>query len=276
VVPPRKVLGHGRGGPLNTRGWVLQERLLSPRLLQCTYTEFIWECSCLEASETFPNGIHSKKSLDKSWFSAAGNDPAAWYEVWNKRYSTMDFTIGSDKLIAFSGLAQKMFCLNESSDKDYLAGIWRPRLMRELLWITRLGEGKSTRDEPYRAPSWSWAKTNGRVTFRYDTEVSKDAQCYVEVVEVKMAPLQDLFGQITAGCIRLQGPLCLLLIGGRSCNLGSHEISKETLLRQFVATRNRPTSNMVIYDEAGSRPKSAHPYQRRSHQFPIFCNFCVS
>lgn len=260
VVPPRKTLGHGHQGPLNTRGWVLQERLLSLRLLQCTYTEFIWECSCLEASETFPNGIQSKKSLDKSWFSTAGNGPASWYEVWIKlreRYSIMNFTIGSDKLIAFSGLARKMFCLNESGDKDYLAGLWRTRLTRELLWIVRLGEGKLTLDEPYRAPSWSWAKTNGRVTFRYDTDVSKDAQCYVEVVEAKMSPLRDSFGQITAGYIRLQGPLCLLYIGGRSCNLGSHEISMDTLLRHFVATRNRPTSNIVIYDEAGSRPNSS-------------------
>lgn len=278
ILPPAKSLGYAGSGPLNKRGWVLQERLLSRRLLQCTYTEFRWECSCLEASETFPNGIFGKSGVDKSLFLKAADDSGAWLDTWVKlreRYSDMDLTFGSDKLVAFSGLARKMHSLRKSSEKDYLAGLWRPRLTEDLLWINWLGEGKLNRDEPYRVPSWSWAKTNGRITFRHDGDVSEGSECYVEVLEAEVTPLSDPYGQISAGRIRLEGPLCLLHIAGRSCQLGPHEISMETLFRRFAETRNRPSSNMVVYDEESARPNSS-PHIHTNGELINYRSFATS
>jgi hypothetical protein len=41
-------------GPLQQRGWCLQERELSPRVLHFTPTQVLWECRCLKASQGLP------------------------------------------------------------------------------------------------------------------------------------------------------------------------------------------------------------------------------
>jgi hypothetical protein len=43
--------------PLNQRGWVLQERILSPRVLHFGRSQLFWECRHLVACETYPHGL---------------------------------------------------------------------------------------------------------------------------------------------------------------------------------------------------------------------------
>jgi len=51
------MLGNGiERAPLNTRGWVVQERALSPRTLHFGRDQIFWECGELRASEVFPLG----------------------------------------------------------------------------------------------------------------------------------------------------------------------------------------------------------------------------
>ncbi|KAF1912273.1 heterokaryon incompatibility protein-domain-containing protein [Ampelomyces quisqualis] len=45
------------GEPLNQRAWVLQERILSPRMLHFGHEQLFWECRELVACETFPRGL---------------------------------------------------------------------------------------------------------------------------------------------------------------------------------------------------------------------------
>ncbi|RMD39776.1 hypothetical protein DV735_g5356, partial [Chaetothyriales sp. CBS 134920] len=45
------------GNPINRRGWVLQERLLSPRILHFGAQQVFWECRESLACETFPKGV---------------------------------------------------------------------------------------------------------------------------------------------------------------------------------------------------------------------------
>ncbi|RMZ80018.1 hypothetical protein DV738_g3032, partial [Chaetothyriales sp. CBS 135597] len=45
------------GNPINRRGWVLQERLLSPRILHFGAQQVFWECRECLACETFPKGV---------------------------------------------------------------------------------------------------------------------------------------------------------------------------------------------------------------------------
>jgi hypothetical protein len=46
--------------PIHERGWILQERLLSPRVLYFADDQLYWECCELDASESFPTGIPSE------------------------------------------------------------------------------------------------------------------------------------------------------------------------------------------------------------------------
>src|SRR6202000_2338412 len=42
---------------INKRAWVVQERLLSPRVLHFARDQLAWECHELEACDSYPNGI---------------------------------------------------------------------------------------------------------------------------------------------------------------------------------------------------------------------------
>lgn len=43
--------------PVNIRAWVVQERLLAPRVLHFGQTQVIWECRELSACELYPHGL---------------------------------------------------------------------------------------------------------------------------------------------------------------------------------------------------------------------------
>ena len=57
------------GNPINRRGWVLQERLLSHRITHFGATQVFWECRELLACETFPEGL--PKTIPKTMARAA-------------------------------------------------------------------------------------------------------------------------------------------------------------------------------------------------------------
>ena len=57
------------GNPINRRGWVLQERLLSHRITHFGATQVFWECRELLACETFPEGL--PKTIPKTLARAA-------------------------------------------------------------------------------------------------------------------------------------------------------------------------------------------------------------
>jgi hypothetical protein len=50
--------------PLNKRGWVTQERSLSPRVLHFAAGEIFFECQRVRASETFFEGERTKNRFD--------------------------------------------------------------------------------------------------------------------------------------------------------------------------------------------------------------------
>lgn len=107
-----------------------------------------------------------------------------------------------DKLVAISGLARQVYSINK--DK-YCAGIWREDLVPQLLW--RLQRPQYKIDLPYRAPSWSWASTEGKVEF------IKTAQYVMSELEIKSVQSIGVdgkpwsFGQIEYGSLRVRGAM---------------------------------------------------------------------
>ncbi|KAJ4389902.1 hypothetical protein N0V93_007374 [Gnomoniopsis smithogilvyi] len=99
-------------------------------------------------------------------------------ELWARAvemYSKTDLTMGGDKLIALSGIASQMATIigSASQPAEYVAGLWKPRLVGQLLWkiepVFRGSECEagafdypSTRSEKYRAPSFSWASIDAQ------------------------------------------------------------------------------------------------------------------
>lgn len=126
--------------PVNTRAWVLQERLMAPRVLHFCKDQIAWECSTFAAAEGHPAGIPKFEVRDDRILPEIpmkGLDP--WkdgkhlrevrlqgapepdshlpsydlfaFELWARvveTYSRLHLTKGRDKLIALSGVAQHM------------------------------------------------------------------------------------------------------------------------------------------------------------------------
>lgn len=74
-------------GHLNTRGWVLQERLLAPRNVHFAYDQIWWECRETRACEAFPNGIpdhvlHLDTEKAKLLVDLDPKDPLGSNEQW--------------------------------------------------------------------------------------------------------------------------------------------------------------------------------------------------
>lgn len=136
---------------LLTRGWVFQERVLSPRTLHFGTSESGWEC-------------HSLMSCECSFLCRADN--ARWWQNLSKKgvrswewmkivdeYTELELTVQEDRLIALAGLVK----IREAHG-EFIAGMWIENIENELLW-------RAT-DPGHRldiAPTWSWASTSSWV-----------------------------------------------------------------------------------------------------------------
>ncbi|PMD40830.1 HET-domain-containing protein [Hyaloscypha variabilis F] len=145
---------------LQTRGWVLQERMLSPRILHFSAYEMAWECDTFcrcecATSPRKPTARPFRTLLVKS--EPDYDSHIAWSQLLRK-YNTLKLTYESDKLLAFTGLAYKAA---EFFRKTYLAGLWKEDLPFALLWYVKGGK-ESTRLKNYGL-SWSWTSIRGEV-----------------------------------------------------------------------------------------------------------------
>ena len=198
--------------PLSRRAWVLQERLISPRTLHYTKRQLFWECRASKACESSPNPC-PKFQLDhfdvptcrESTHELYGLDVEPLHRHWPKiieRYTDTLMTKLEDKLVAISGLARQVYSITK--DK-YCAGIWREDLVPQLLWQLQRPQHKI--DLPYRAPSWSWASTEGKVEFRQKAHhvISELEIKSVQSIGVDGKPWS--FGQIEYGSLRVRGTM---------------------------------------------------------------------
>ncbi|KAF8541977.1 heterokaryon incompatibility protein-domain-containing protein [Trichophaea hybrida] len=207
--------------PLYDRGWVLQERILSPRVLHFTGQQVFWECLELQACESLPGGMphtwETKAKLTVDTFSLVAIlnsmahlqgqavEPHFLWESIVERYSETSLTYPEkDKLAALSGVAKKVGLSVEGG--GYVAGIWKDRLPVHLLWRPD-NYNSVLRATEYQAPSWSWASINSKIQV---TSVwpGKKLEVVAEVLEAHVDLVSnDPTGQVCGGYLRLRGCL---------------------------------------------------------------------
>jgi hypothetical protein len=164
---------------LNTRGWVFQERLLSPRLIHFTRTQVFWDFATMSACETYPDGLPQPLdtgSTDRYWrwklqdssdlnkFLPTVIDPSL-EQFWRSAvriYTGCQLSVGDDKLVAIWGIAGFLI---SALKETYGEGLWERNLEEQLAWHVVPGGtlGRSSRPLPLRAPTWSWASIDAVV-----------------------------------------------------------------------------------------------------------------
>lgn len=149
--------------PLSPRGWILQERLLSPRIIHFFPSQLYYESrqfGIVRAEDRTP-ALRDPDQLREAVFRRDNNPgatPMDWFRV-VERYSACRLTQPGDKLIAVSGIAKHF---QKGSGVTYLAGLWSDRAAKGLLWLAR---GPRLTRRAGMAPSWSWASVDGPVRY---------------------------------------------------------------------------------------------------------------
>ncbi|KAF2233286.1 HET-domain-containing protein, partial [Viridothelium virens] len=162
----RRLLGRFKpepNSPLAERAWVLQERLLSRRILYFGSTRMYFECF----TKTRFEDCHYPKVWDpisagmvrKLRIAHIGSFPEcfAYWEELITTYSRMKLTHATDRLPALSGLASDF---QGVIGARYLAGVWENDIVRELAWrilSNEMVKPPAILSSDYIAPSWSWA-----------------------------------------------------------------------------------------------------------------------
>ncbi|KAG9251902.1 heterokaryon incompatibility protein-domain-containing protein [Emericellopsis atlantica] len=183
---------------LDSRAWVFQERILSPRTVHCTRNFIHLECRTeLRCEAAWPDGdhCHHQGAVSKAdyqslfMFSACGLgldglDELAvdgFLGVWHqlvRRYCRTSLSRRPDFLVALAGLGTR---IQQTWELTWSFGLWREHLLRDMLWYVRRGRGAPCRE---RAPTWSWASIEVR-----RGEVVHDPATRVSLVaEVTAAP----------------------------------------------------------------------------------------
>ncbi|KAK4443654.1 hypothetical protein QBC34DRAFT_443203 [Podospora aff. communis PSN243] len=176
----------GAESTLASRGWVLQEALLSPRTVHYSRRQMFWECEHGTFAEgrvdalarpsakamllapapglwshkmilppTLPEGVppadgeKERVEVHTSWLQVVEN------------YSARKLTVPTDVLPALAGAASVFQTRLKGS---YLAGLFRGYLLEGLMWRTKTGAPAALRPGS-KLPSWSWSSIIGGVTF---------------------------------------------------------------------------------------------------------------
>lgn len=210
---------------LSSRGWCLQESILSPRHLYYGRSQIYWRCpNGYQAAD----GTSSRLRIPEDTFPHAS--AVLYHDIRRSRtdelpaerlllqdyyslvesYSHRSLTFSSDKLPAFSGISGR---LHPVIGGRYLAGLWTKDLAAGLLWQK---EGATCKHvEPYRAPSWSWAVTDEEILF-YERDALPESPMGIRLVDysIHLKDETNPYGEIKSASITVHG-LTLPLIRSR-------------------------------------------------------------
>ncbi|KAF5715958.1 serine threonine kinase [Fusarium mundagurra] len=156
--------------PLNTRGWVMQERALSRRTLHFTKTQVYWECG---------NGLHCERlfklSNPQSALFADSDFPKAILKYYKggritlfqnlyEKYSRLNFSYNSDRPVAILGLEKHLSTVLQTRGEF---GVFEQYLARSLLWSrpSDIFLNSITFQSDHHVPSWSWMAYEGPITY---------------------------------------------------------------------------------------------------------------
>ncbi|KAK7920280.1 hypothetical protein PG985_008302 [Apiospora marii] len=156
-------------GELLKRGWVAQERILTPRTLFYGKFGIAWECKELQSTAEGPDGFGGNPKSDFARLTSPFDDDldlsnpskttTEFYKAWTdliQSYSKTKLTKREDKLAALQGLIHR---ISQSAHLTPVAGLWKEFLPVELLWYTSK-DYRETRPPSTIAPSWSWASVD--------------------------------------------------------------------------------------------------------------------
>ncbi|KAI9162775.1 hypothetical protein HJFPF1_04367 [Paramyrothecium foliicola] len=207
--------------PLEHRAWTLQERTLSPRVLDfgglCTHFSVmdITKRAVTSSADGWKGITLSERNLPIFSTESRTNHDMALFE-WAtivSHYTSLKLSFLSDRLPGISAFASFLSPALGGAE-GYLAGIWQSELPASLLWITHALDRKTVdnvNDLTTRpGPTWSWASLPHQVSYHFESredrlQADQDAVVIGSHVELQSSKVK--FGAVKQGQLRMRGRL---------------------------------------------------------------------
>lgn len=158
--------------PIDTRGWTLQESLLSPRKLIYGEKEQLWVCDMKQESpSSFFDPSYSFLSLPKEIFvSNSRVDIPEAQKIWGSvvgEFTGRSLSFPEDRLAAVTGVIAE---LQPVFQDECIFGLWRNNFLKQLCWVRAnppLSASVALKEKEILrcAPAWSWASRQFRIYF---------------------------------------------------------------------------------------------------------------
>lgn len=244
---------------LDTRGWVLQEYLLSRRLLVIGTWVTEWDCRKQRQDGRNVDGWVRDSEGDTDPFKYSGRwtafddtsilreshmlDAIAYFSAhpgnglprpddhlvrwaWQNliaRYTIRHLSKPSDRTVAISAMAEIFSSMYEGT--EYAAGLWSKDLVESLSWKCNATE-LLPRPIHYQGPSWSWTGINGSIEYS-----GHGGELFAEVQKVECEPRSTdaPFGEFISGTLKIRGPSIELDWKYTRANDGQHRMDGSQL-----------------------------------------------
>ncbi|KAI2624397.1 heterokaryon incompatibility protein-domain-containing protein [Hypoxylon sp. NC1633] len=171
-VKSSELLGDFLDSKLTTRGWVFQEMAMSTRVLAFGKhkVHFIRPYEYQTQGQLM---VDRRFLFQIAYLDRFGGNASDIYEMWRTvvvHFSPKLLTYKSDRFPALSGIAEYF---STALKDEYIAGLWKRELYRDLFWVCSYVNTKSwdvflnelSDVSAYVAPSWSWASRGSSVGY---------------------------------------------------------------------------------------------------------------
>lgn len=212
----------------NTRGWIFQEKCLSPRKLYFGQLLHLQRDDTIKSENNSVQNIASTnwgrqwpKFMSADYLRQQGHHAKnLWYDV-IQEVNQLQWTVASDLFPGLSGIASRF---NEVIKDKYVAGLWAGDLACGFMWAVTHKSAQSLQEllrmhrdvgnKPVISPSWSWASF--RTSFRFLISPSSSLLCRIRThLRPEFVLLEDRvqlsgsnpFGAIQGAPLRLSGIL---------------------------------------------------------------------
>ncbi|KAI0400752.1 heterokaryon incompatibility protein-domain-containing protein [Xylaria palmicola] len=218
--------------PIDERGWTLQERLLSSRIIEFGSRQTRWICPATRSRgfslagftdgwrrDVKSSSLRQAEALDldniraaKSTIDFYGRPRNSQFREYLKAidhwgricetFTQRELALSSDRALGIAGIAQ---IYAELSGDQYIAGLWKSCFHAGLLWKIEHSH-MDPKDIPppptYQGPSWSWLSVNGPVKFG---QAWRPSECVAEILscETEAADETAPYGLVREGSGRL-------------------------------------------------------------------------
>jgi hypothetical protein len=203
--------------PLLRRAWVVQERLISDRVIYYGYEGLMWECALCTVSEfrpqIFPVPVLKyaeeplKFILRRILKMESNSDRSVknlFLEVWLRvmeTYTRSALTFPTDRVAALAGIAGM---IKSSTGMDYLAGLWVDLFPEALMWWP------GTPQPQLPLPSWSWLSWNVPIigpSLRQEENISDLTTTYLARSRPGSItkPANSVLGEVDKGELKVTG-----------------------------------------------------------------------